>query len=173
MAQIEKLLPIILHWEGGYVNDPQDLGGPTNKGVTLDTWKRLGYDKNDDEVIDEEDLKLLTQQDFRSVLIVYWNRWQADWIVSQSLANILVDWVWGSGKYGITLPQKILGVKPDGIVGTITLQALNEYPDYQQLFDAIKQERIAYIDRICQSRPANGRFCKGWLRRINSFSYEE
>ena len=85
MAQIEKLLPFILKWEGGYVNDPHDLGGATNMGVTLDTWKRLGYDKNDDEVIDEEDMKLLTQQDFRSILLVYWNRWKADEIVSQSL----------------------------------------------------------------------------------------
>ena len=171
MAQIEKLLPFILKWEGGYVNDPFDLGGATNRGVTLDTWKRLGYDKNDDEVIDEEDMKLLTHQDFLSVLIVYWNRWQADRIVSQSLANILVDWVWGSGKYGITLPQKILGVKQDGIVGPVTLQALNSHPDFRQLFNEIKQERVAYIERICQARPANLRFRKGWLRRIDSFNY--
>ena len=173
MAQIENLLPVILHWEGGYVNDPVDRGGPTNKGVTLDTWKRLGYDKNDDEIIDEEDLKLLTQQDFRSILLVYWNRWKADQIVSQPLANILVDWVWGSGKYGIILPQKILGVQPDGVVGRLTLQALNNHPNSKQLFDEIKQERVAHIERICQSRPANLRFRKGWLRRINSFSYGE
>jgi len=27
----------------------------------------------------------------------YWDRWQADRIDSQALANIVVDWVWGSG----------------------------------------------------------------------------
>jgi len=27
-------LPFILRWEGGYVNNPADRGGATNKGVT-------------------------------------------------------------------------------------------------------------------------------------------
>ena len=172
MAQMEKLLPFILKWEGGYVNDPLDLGGATNMGVTLDTWKTLGEDKNDDGVIDEEDLLLLNHRDLALVLREYWNRWQADRIISQSLANILVDWVWSSGKYGITLPQKILGVKPDGIVGQITLQALNSHPNPKQLFGEIKEERVAYIERICQSRPANLRFRKGWLRRIDSLQMD-
>ena len=171
MAQMEKLLPFILQWEGGYVNDPQDLGGATNKGITLETWKQQGYDKNGDGTIDEEDLKLLNRQDFQAILRIYWNRWKADQIVSQALANILVDWLWNSGKYGITLPQKLLGVKQDGIVGPLTLQALNSHPNPQQLFHAIKQERIDYINRICQSRPANMRFRKGWLRRVESFIY--
>ena len=47
-------------------------------------------------------------------------------IRSQSLTNLLVDWVWCSGKYGITIPQQLLGVKPDSVVGRVTLEALNE-----------------------------------------------
>jgi len=58
MANIQQLSPLILKWEGGYVNDPADLGGTTNKGVTLSTWKQQGYDKNGDGVIDVEDLTL-------------------------------------------------------------------------------------------------------------------
>ena len=46
MARVEVLSPFILSWEGGYVNDPCDAGGATNKGVTIATWKRQGYDKN-------------------------------------------------------------------------------------------------------------------------------
>jgi len=59
MAKLENLSPLILKWEGGYVNNPADLGGATNKGVTLSTWKQQGYDKNGDGVIDVEDLKLI------------------------------------------------------------------------------------------------------------------
>ena len=33
MAEVKKLVPFILKWEGGFVNDPDDLGGATNKGV--------------------------------------------------------------------------------------------------------------------------------------------
>ena len=39
MAKSIKLIPFILQWEGGFVNDPADLGGATNKGVTIGTFK--------------------------------------------------------------------------------------------------------------------------------------
>ena len=95
MANIQQLIPLILKWEGGFVNNPADLGGATNKGVTLSVWKQQGYDKNGDGIIDVEDLKLISTEDMveRILRPHYWNRWQADRILSQALANILVDWV--------------------------------------------------------------------------------
>lgn len=82
----------------------------------------------------------------------------------------MVDWVWASGGYGIKLPQKILGVAIDGIVGTKTIEAVNNQ-DPKELFEAIKAERIAYIDRIIQARPANKKFRNGWINRINDLKY--
>ena len=52
MANVYKLAPWILKWEGGFVNDPDDLGGATNMGVTIGTWKSCGYDKDGDGDID-------------------------------------------------------------------------------------------------------------------------
>ena len=46
MANVYKLAPWILKWEGGFVNAPADLGGATNMGVTIGTWKSCGYDKD-------------------------------------------------------------------------------------------------------------------------------
>ena len=34
MANVNKLKPFILKCEGGFVNDPDDLGGATNRGIT-------------------------------------------------------------------------------------------------------------------------------------------
>lgn len=34
----EKMLKFVLEKEGGYVNDPNDLGGETNKGITTATY---------------------------------------------------------------------------------------------------------------------------------------
>lgn len=48
MAKIDILAPFILSFEGGYVNDPHDKGGATNKGVTIAVWRKYGYDKNGD-----------------------------------------------------------------------------------------------------------------------------
>ena len=69
------------------------------------------------------------------------------------------------------LPQKVLGLKPDGIVGVLTLKAINCF-DQHELFDLIKKERIDFIDRIIKNRPTNAKFKKGWLNRINEFKFE-
>ena len=168
MANINHFIPFLLKWEGGFVNDPLDAGGPTNMGVTLKTWQAVGYDKNDDGIIDEKDLQLIFRQDLiESVLRPhYWDRWQADRIRNQSIAHIVVDWLWMSGMVGIKTPQRILDVKVDGIVGEKTLAAVNNHPSPQDLFEQIKSERAAYIEKICLARPANQRFRKGWFNRL-------
>ena len=168
-----KLAPFILKWEGGFVNDPADLGGATNKGVTIATWKQVGYDKDGDGDIDVNDLKLITEQDMITRVLKphYWDRWKADQIKNQSVANILVDWVWASGAYGIKIPQQILGVTIDGVVGPKTITAINSQ-NPKAIFDKIMQERIAFIDRICTSRPANKKFKQGWLNRLNAIKFE-
>ena len=124
MANINKFIPFLLKWEGGYVNDPDDSGGPTNKGVSLKTWQDCGYDKNGDSVIDEDDLKQIFFQDLVECVLRphYWNRWQADRIRNQ-------------------------------------------------LFDRFNAERAAYIERICIAHPANRRFKKGWLNRLNDIKF--
>ena len=173
MAKIEILAPFILSFEGGYSNHPADRGGATNKGVTIKTWRAVGYDKDGDGDIDTDDLRLLTDQDVidRVLRPHYWDRWQADKIKSQSIANLLVDWVWASGKPGITRVQQILGVKQDGIVGDKTLAALNSYPDQKYLFSRIHAARVTYIENLCIKSPSQKVFRTGWLRRLNAIGW--
>lgn len=172
MAEVKKLVPFILKWEGGFVNDPDDLGGATNKGITIGTYatycRRKGYPEPT-----VERLKMMTQDTWTEIMkSMYWDRWKADKIINQSVANILVDWVWGSGTTGIKRPQQLLGVKADGLVGPQTLAYVNA-KDAEALFYAIKADRIKFIDEICAKRPANLKFKKGWLNRINDFKFEK
>lgn len=191
-ANIEQLAPIVAKWEGGYVNDPLDRGNATNMGVTIGTWKLIGYDKNGDGVIDEKDIRLLSKDDFKFVLQKYWDKWKADQINNQSVANILVDWYWMSGKWGIVIPQRdILKVAADGIVGPKTIAAVNAM-DPEKLFTAVKNARIKFYNDIVaksvkgyekkigrkstqaeQLKNTQMRFFRGWINRLNDIKYEE
>ena len=206
MADINKIIPFFIKWESGlpvkyrslpvreqfemarqtaFANDPADSGGATMCGVTIGTFtsyrKKVGK-----PAPTVADLKNITFDEWLDILrTLYWNRWKADQIKSQKIANILVDWVWGSGAHGIKIPQRILGVKVDGIVGQKTLNAVN-FADPDELFDALFKARVNFLNDIVSKSVAayerkigrrateqeklkhtNKRFIKGWLRRLN------
>ena len=191
MAKIENLSPIVAKWEAGFVNDKTDKGGATNMGITIGTWRQIGYDKDGDGDIDVQDIRLLDERDFACVLKVYWNRWQANRIINQSLANLLVDWVFTSGKWGIVIPQRILKIKEDGVVGNQTLMAVN-LVNQKAFFDAVFEARRKFFNDIANSsvlkyekeigrkatesekmKYTQKRFLKGWLNRLNDFKFSE
>lgn len=172
MALIEKLAPLILKFEGGYANLEHDSGGCTNLGITLATWRAFGYDKNGDGVIDCKDVKLIDKNDFQKILKTqFWDKWNANSIKSQGVANIVVDWLYNSGRYGIIIPQRLLGLQEDGIVGVKTINAINTQ-DSIVFFNKVKDARIKFVTNIILHDPSQKIFLKGWLNRINSISYE-
>jgi len=171
MAKIDSLIPIEFHVEGGKVNNPNDKGRATNMGVTLATWKSQGYDKDGDGDIDADDLNLINHADVVKILSTYWNRWQADKINNQSIANLLVDWVWNSGAWGIKKPQIALGLDPDGVVGPKTIVAINS-GDQSEIFKKIWIARKNFFEDICKRDPSQLVFIKGWINRLNSFKFQ-
>lgn len=172
MANIDIFIPKLIKHEGGYVNHPLDKGGATKYGVTLNTWKAVGYDKDNNGIIDSDDIKLLTVDDFKFVATKYWNLWKADEIVNQSVAELLVDWVYTSGKWGIIIPQRLLKVTADGIVGPKTLNALNRL-NQRQVFEELFRERKMFFESIVKNNPGQKVFLKGWLNRLNTFKYND
>lgn len=190
MADINRIIPFILKYETGVVqkagesveqlferarpkgwaNDPLDKGGATQSGVTLTTYKT--YCKNHKiSTPTATNLKNIPFVTWRAILKeLYWDKWCADKIVSQSIAEICVDWVWASGKYGITKVQALLGVKADGIAGPKTLAALNAKSPLP-FFTAIKNERIKFINNIVLANPSQKKWLKGWTNRINDIKF--
>ena len=162
MANPKILQPFILSWEGRYANLPHDKGGPTNKGVTLATFRSF-YGSN--KTI--QDLKNITDEQWMHIFKTgFWDKWNADRISSQSIANLVVDWLYHSGKHGITKVQKVLGVKVDGIVGPKTLAALNSQ-DPQTLFQKIHSARESFMRSLYNFKF----YGKGFLNRLNSIGY--
>lgn len=141
MADSAKLVPFILSWETDkYTNRKNDNGGPTKYGITLATWRKVGYDKNGDGVLNEEDVKLLTEEDFHRVFKEnYWNACKADKIQDQSVANMLVDFAYNSGvNKAVKHLQLVLGITADGIIGNKTLHSINK-SNGERLFEAFKK----------------------------------
>lgn len=167
MAKHEHLVPIIKKWEGGYAGNI-DGKTCTHQGITLDTFRRFyGKDKNC------IDLRNMTEEQWIHILRKgYWDKWKADSIENQSIANLVVDWYWHSGTYGITYPQQVLGVTPDGVVGPKTLAAINEHPQPNLLFIRLWSKRKQYLESIAKN-PSKAKFLKGWMNRLNDFHYFE
>lgn len=167
MADYNKLIPIIKKWEGGFVNDPDDSGGATNKGVTLSTFRTwYGASKT------VNDLKNLTDEQWTYIFLNgYWNPCKAGQIENQDVANIFVDWAWASGPTtAIKKVQAIVGTDADGIVGPKTLAAINS-ANQRQLFNKIKEARLLFVENLAAQRPKDQKFLKGWKNRINSFFF--
>lgn len=189
MATCETIVPFIFHFAAGlpagYISlpleeqfelarrtgwseDPDDPGGATMIDVTLKTYSqyKLGNSvfKKKGHAPTKDDLKRITFDEWMEILKSgYWNLWRADEILSQGIAHLLVDWVWASGPKSIRSAQRIIGVKPDGIVGPITIKVLNDSNSDILFSNIINFRRQYYAD--CKGA---WKFLKGWLRRLNS-----
>lgn len=65
----KKALAFVLKWEGGYVNNPNDKGGATNKGITQYTYNSWLVSQGKPR----KDVKFITQQEVEE--IYYKNYW--------------------------------------------------------------------------------------------------
>lgn len=169
MANGKSLMPFIIKWEGGFVNNPYDKGGPTMKGVTLSTYQSFfGKDKTVD------DLKKITDAEWFQIFKKgYWDPCKGDKIKSQSVANIIVDWAYNSGvRTASKHLQRYLGVVVDGIIGPKTISALNS-KNPKDAFYALKKSREQFYRNIVAQNPLQGRFFRGWINRLNDLKFED
>ena len=175
MADFKILGTALRSWEGGFVNDPDDAGGATMRGITIGTYTSYCKLKGR-KAPTVEDLKKLTDAEWWDIFkTMYWDPWRADEIKSQAVANICVNWGWGAGVISsIKAVQKALGLKADGVVGSVTLAALNKSHrlyGYRFVFNHIKAERGMQYLTAAQKRN-NAKYLDGWLRKWEGFHYD-
>ena len=170
MASFDLFLPMLLRFEGGYVDDPEDPGGETNKGITMHTFQQCSHELLGLEPT-SENLKGLT--DAQAGILYktrYWSKMQGDLIELQDLANIICDFFVNAGTHATRLLQQVLNgmgahVVEDGVIGAACLQALSGM-DPVEVYRRYKVGRREYYNMLGQRFP---KFLTGWLRRVDSF----
>lgn len=157
-ARFARCLVEVLRHEGGYVDHPRDPGGATNKGVTQRVYdayrKRTGLPKRSVRQIEPGEVNNIYRAD-------YWlnaacDRLPAglDYMVFDTAVNMGVS---RACKY----LQTAAAVKPDGIIGPVTLNALKKY-DPRVLIDLIFSQRKDFYT----SSPNFDAFGRGWMSRL-------
>ena len=152
----DKCLEMLLHHEGGYVNDSRDSGGMTNLGVT----KKV-YDKWIDRESTEQEMRDLTPDDVAPIYKKnYWNRVKGDSLPS-GLDWACFDWAVNSGSgRPAKAVQRAVGAEPDGAIGPQTLGLIME-KDPEFIIDYVYIVRKAFYEGLDDYK----HFGRGWSRR--------
>ena len=153
MKSFEEIINKVLEHEGGYVNDPKDLGGETKYGIT----KRF-YPDVDIKNLTIEKAKQIYKDD-------YWDKNRIE-EVPQELWHIYFDMCVNMGRRtAVKILQrgansKGKGLKVDGGMGPSTIGALKGVG-----IERIRAYRVKYYVDLINAKPEQEKFYFGWFRR--------
>jgi len=189
MANFDEAYNITLGHEGGYSNDPVDVGGETYKGVarryhkTWEGWQFIDMKKNDPNFPDclrgNELLDTAVRKFYKAY---YWDVNLLDYVRSQKIANEMFDTGvnMGTSRAGkfLQLALNLLNkngklwkdIVVDGKVGKNTLKALKSCLAYRGEGYVYKIMNILqgnhYLEYM-QKSPTQEKFAYGWLKRVD------
>jgi peptidoglycan hydrolase-like protein with peptidoglycan-binding domain len=157
-------LEFTLKWEGGFVDHPLDLGGPTNQGITQDTYNTYRIAKG----LRTKEVEFIEKVEVREIYSQrYWKPSEADSMILP-LAIVHFDTAVLFGVRGAVLfLQEALGVGVDGNFGPQTESKLRANNNKGTALKII-EGRIDYHHRRVSENPPQKVFLQGWLNRANA-----
>ena len=153
MKNFNEIIEQVLEHEGGYVNDPTDLGGETKYGIT----KRF-YPDVDIKNLTIEQAKEIYKKD-------YWDKNKVE-SLPQNLWHIYFDMCVNMGKRtAVKVLQRAANnrgkdLEVDGGLGPKTIEALNGVE-----LDRVRAFRVKYYVDLITAKPEQEKFYLGWFRR--------
>jgi lysozyme family protein len=162
MHGFKEALDAVLAHEGGYVNHPDDPGGPTNFGVTqavYDAYRRSnGRARQHVQNIARNEVEAIYRRQ-------YWDAVKGD-DLPPGLSYVVFDGAVNSGPgQSVKWLQRALGMtRVDGVLGQVTMTAIRDWPggDYDELIARICERRMAFLQAL-KTWPS---FRNGWTRRV-------
>ena len=151
-----KIHRMLMKHEGGFVNDPADLGGATKFGVTLRTLRE--YRKKD---VTLQDVRDLTYGEARNIARdLYWKPLRCD-VLPDGVDYSVFDCGYLHGvRNGRVWLREAAGLEGDGPLSD-EIVALISAADPVKICQSLRDAREARM----RSRPNASRFLRGWLRR--------
>lgn len=156
--KFNKAFEYVMYFEGGYVNDPHDLGGETKYGISKRSYPHL-------------DIKHLTREQAKKIYYCdFWVKGKFEQMTDENIAIKCFDLSVNMGlNTGARILQRALratnqNVVEDGIVGNETMSSVNK-TDATSLLSALKSEAAGYYRLIANNNSTQRRFLRGGLNR--------
>lgn len=151
-------LAAVLRSEGGYVNDPRDPGGATNKGVTQavynDYRQKLGSPTRTVKQITPSEIAAIYKNR-------YWDAVRGDELPA-GVDYAVFDLAVNSGvSRAVRFLQDVCCVNADGNIGPVTIAAASHNPKH--IVEALMDKRLNFL----RSLGTFSHFGKGWTNRCN------
>ncbi|MDR6386762.1 glycosyl hydrolase 108 family protein [Paraburkholderia caribensis] len=175
-ARFEKISKIVLLNEGGFVNDSNDSGGATNKGIAWATWQAHA---REDVGLEPtlENLRGLTDDQAKMIYLKrYWEPRGFCGITNEKTALNIYDWTITSGK-AIRKIQELLtseyskATAHDNRMSTDFVNQINSIEDQEDLVQKIGAVRKQYYAALAYDREGkpnkNQKFLSGWTGRVD------
>ncbi|MDB5661451.1 MAG: peptidoglycan-binding protein [Cypionkella sp.] len=183
MKSVQDLAVEIVAREGGFVNDPDDPGGATNHGVTLNTLRRLGIDITRDTRIDVADVRALTPTQAVDIYVEHYYRRTGIGALPESLQASVFDMYVNAGTNAVKVLQRLLTsmgfpCDADGQIGPLTIRAAQMAAEAapSHIADAYAISRRNYYYALADMRPASRKYARkrdggkgGWITRAEEF----
>ena len=172
MADFNNAFQLMIAHEGGYVNDPDDPGGETYKGVARkiyskwDGWSKIDLLKKQAGFPANLDKDAELQQDIAHFYqITFWDKMKGDQLTNQDVANSIFDFGVNAGMgTSISLAQLVVGADSDGVIGTNSIESINNFnPEHFKA--AFTVAKIARYVNIVKKRPTSRKYLYGWVLR--------
>ena len=112
--------------------------------------------------INDPSLMALVEQFYQASI---WNQNQLGFFNDQELANQVYDAVVNIGQRAMKALQGLLAITADGVVGMVTLGAVNSVEDPSGLVDQFIHWRKNYYTSLVLEKPQMKKFLDGWLNR--------
>lgn len=164
MADFDQALKVVLLHEGGYINDPSDLGRATNMGITAATLATFLKQP----VSAAQVSKITLEQASDIYKQAYWDESNLSSVNNQELATVIMDLSVLMGvPTCIRYIQEILNITEDGILGSASIAAINQFVSSDWLAIELICATENHFIKICLNNPNQLKFILGWFSRIH------